>query len=96
MKTLIAGALIAPTLSFSQCLPQDDFKDFLDKEYGEKPTMIAVEDGGERLTQIFTNPATGTYTIAKTSVHGLTCPVDSGHGTRYEDPRIKHDVTYTP
>lgn len=82
--SLAAAALLIASPAAAQssrvCVPQASaLAAQLGTQYGEKLTAAGVDSGGA-MVQVYSNPESGTWTIAITLANGPTCIVTSGEG----------------
>lgn len=69
-------------------IPCHDYRSIvetLDKRYGESPVSLGRQSNGHML-QIFTSPASGSWTILSVSPDGIGCIIAAGHGWRSREP----------
>lgn len=81
-------AAISPTPAIAQantsCLPHAAaIAQQLNKQYGETLTAAGVDANGA-MVQVYSNPESGSWTIAISIPNGPTCIISSGEGWAYE------------
>ena len=72
------GTPHAGTPQAQNCLPHDNAGDKLRAEFGEKVLGRGVSGDGT-LVEIFLSPS-GSFTVIKTTLKGMSCVVDFGEG----------------
>lgn len=60
------------------CYPHDQMVGFLRNHFKERVRSIGRLAGDERISEMFTNPRTGTWTTVETDALGMSCVVESG------------------
>lgn len=87
----IAAILLAtPAQAQSRCGPYDMITDGLKARYSESLRLRLVHPSS--LTEIWTNDATGTWTILVRNVHGLACLRAAGQGAQWVE-NVEGDAT---
>lgn len=81
----ILGLHAIPVLAQAQCGRHDEVATSLAREFGEAVVAQGVTSDG-RLTEIWTNPKTGSWTVTTTLPNGMTCLRDAGFEFRSAKP----------
>ena len=87
MRLAVAFLCLAiPAQAGTPCLPDfDQFAKALHDRFGEVPQVGGVMGGGRPLV-IFSNPATGTWTVVIQAADGSFCSPASGEGFKAVPP----------
>ena len=63
----------------AQCAERAGVVEALKAKYGEVQVMMGKQDGGsDAIVEIFSNPITGTWTVLRSNMAGVTCLLASG------------------
>ena len=73
----LAMLLASPAYSQSQCGPFEQWAEQLQKQFGESPAFVGIDDRGP-MTFLFTNPETGTWTVLMLAPGGEACAAATG------------------
>ena len=78
MRFIVAfAALFAMPAAAQQCAPREVALDQLGNRYGESRVGAGLAANGH-MAEVFTNPVSGSWTIAVTTPDGMLCMVASG------------------
>lgn len=86
---LAAAALLLPTAGLAQqqrfCAPAAQIIERLGNQFGEHLSAAGLDAQG-RMLAVYSNPASGTWTVTVTTPDKVSCVVASGEGWSYERP----------
>ena len=74
----------------SFCAPRDQIAEKLTTDYGEALTAAGLQSSSQ-LVEVWSDPATGTWTIFVTSPTGMSCVVASGENWHSVQPAVMPD-----
>lgn len=81
----IVASVGLPAFAQTQCGSHDEVATALGQQFGETVVAQGITDDG-RLTEIWANPGTGSWTMTTTLPNGVTCLQYAGVGFRAAKP----------
>ena len=85
-SSLLTTAAHARQADTQECMPFEETKKNLFAGHGEFITSVGVQQDGETMFTIFSNPETGTWTAVLVSSTGMACGVASGANWQVINP----------
>jgi hypothetical protein len=90
---VFGAAAAAPPLHAQEqafCAPRDVIAEKLTKDYGEALSAAGLQSASQ-LVEVWSDPASGTWTIFVTSPTGMACVVASGENWHMVQPAVMPD-----